>query len=70
MTDDLKCPKCGSLALNIGISTRTLMMGIQFTDEEGRYHSHDPNTTTAQYSCRKCGFVFTKSYTYKCWCEK
>ena len=31
----------------------TAMCGNNFYDEEGKYHVHDPNTSTGTYSCSK-----------------
>ena len=63
------CPKCESKSLNIPPSyTETLMGWSQYTDDDGEYHSHNPNIMTADYSCRKCGCVFQVKSRHSCWC--
>lgn len=54
-----KCPDCGSLSHNIGTMTRTLMGVRAWTDEDGTYHNEDPNITTEERTCRKCGRRFS-----------
>lgn len=34
-----------------GCGTRTLMNCPTFYDEQGKFHDHDSNTTTMDYSC-------------------
>jgi len=64
-----QCPNCGSRALDIGPSTRTLMAVQTFTDEAGRLHVHNRNTTTTSYRCRKCDFEFEERRSApSCWC--
>lgn len=63
-----KCPKCGSLALTAGLCTKTNVCFPRFTDEAGNWHTHDRNTTTCQYTCRKCGHSFSESSRGSCWC--
>lgn len=54
----MRCPFCveegeRSIVNVPGYSTRTLMMGHSFYDEDGRLHSHDPNVSSADYSCSR-----------------
>ena len=75
MTDTIKsasitieCPKCKSRSLSIDFSTETLLYCQPFTDDDGRLHHHDINTTTTHCTCKKCRHSFTKSHTGSCWC--
>jgi len=65
------CPECKKLGLKskifIGLSYTTALNGSQFFDEEGRFHDHDPNTTTTSYSCSNGHSWIVKS-NKKCWC--
>ena len=64
-----ECPKCGSKSLTIGPCSSTLMFCPAFTDDEGRLHEHDLNTTTSSYTCRKCNHKFkVSSKDGNCWC--
>ena len=64
----VECPECGSKSLIMGGCSRTLLYCPAFTDDEGRVHTHDRNTTTTSYTCRKCGIVFGVKSTGSCWC--
>lgn len=53
--------------ITIGLSTKTLAYYPPFYDEQGKYHDHDANTTTTEYSCSN-GHNWTESSTGSCWC--
>lgn len=63
-----ECPKCGSKALTFGTGMTTLLYCPLFTDDEGRVHHHDTNTTTTQCFCRKCQHQFAANSYDSCWC--
>lgn len=68
----MKCPRCieesQKSKVYVGISTSTLLHSPPFYDEEGRFHYHDPNTTTTHYSCSN-DHDWQESACNKCWCE-
>ena len=45
----------------------TLLGYSPFYDEEGRYHNHDPNRTTAYYECSR-GHRWSAIIDNSCWC--
>lgn len=49
------CAECKAQGLKSrvmpGMSFSTLMSWDPYYDEEGHYHSHDPNTVTTAYMC-------------------
>ena len=51
----MKCPECEASdkrsTVVVGPTVTTLMAGYEYYDEDGKYHSHDPNTHTTQYCC-------------------
>ncbi len=51
----MKCKTCAELGLTSTLSVvsnfATLMCDHQYFDEQGRYHLHDPNTTSTVYRC-------------------
>lgn len=64
------CPKCKEenkkSKLYIGIGTTTTAGGMPpYYDEEGKYHYHDPNATTSNYSCSN-GHNFFVSKVKEC----
>lgn len=69
----LKCPECVKNGrrsrVTIGTGITTLAYSPPFYDEDGRYHAHDPNTTTVYYSCSN-GHIWIDSRRSKCWCEQ
>ena len=69
----MKCPECvknnQKSTMSVGASMTTLMYSAPFYDEEGRYHSHNPNTTTTEYSCSN-GHRWSESVKPKCWCQE
>lgn len=69
----MKCPECVKAGqtsrVTVGMSTSTLMSGSSFYDENGDYHSHDPNTTETDYACSN-GHQWQESTRSKCWCQE
>lgn len=67
----MKCPECvkenKKSFVNVGMSMTTAMYAAPFYDEEGKYHHHDPNTTSTEYSCSN-GHRWTHKSTSTCWC--
>ena len=51
----MKCPFCEKLNKKSKVyphgGSKTLLGHSPFYDEEGTYHSHDPNKVTQTYSC-------------------
>jgi len=51
----MKCPGCqlsgDTSKVYINGTTKTLMGWRPYYDEDGNYHSHDPNRATTGYSC-------------------
>jgi hypothetical protein len=49
------CPKCKEegkrSTVQPGFSSTTAMGYAPYYDEEGRFHRHDPNVTTTEYTC-------------------
>ena len=66
---NLECMVCGSKAFtyNPG-STETLIYFSDFTDENGKIHTHDPNIMTDTVTCSGCGAVIKIKGFRKCWC--
>ena len=50
-----KCPQCNEADIRSTVTghdeSTTLLMDYQYYDEDGRYHSHDPNWTSSDYRC-------------------
>ncbi len=65
----MKCPVCIEKDLksrvSIGMSLSTLMYCAPYYDEDGKYHSHDSNTHTTNYSCSH-GHTWSESSTGTC----
>ena len=65
------CQKCKEQGLKSkvysGGGSTTLMYCPPFYDEDGHYHCHDSNTTTAEYSCSN-GHTWTEHHRGTCWC--
>lgn len=62
------CPVCKKEGkksrITIGESSCTLMNPMSYYDEDGRFHSHDPNAVTTNHSCsngHKFQYGFFKS---------
>lgn len=68
----MKCQKCVEQGLEskvyVGTTMTTLAYSAPFYDENGRYHYHNPNTTTTEYRCSN-GHSFTETMTPVCWCQ-
>lgn len=64
----LKCPECDSLTLTAGLVTVTAMYCPSFSDDEGKWHTHDSNIEKANFTCRKCGCEFQEISHGSCWC--
>lgn len=52
------CPECHekhekSKVYNMGSTSTLIGGGGEYWDEEGEYHSHNPNTITTSYRCSK-----------------
>jgi len=43
------------------------MYSPPFYDEEGKYHDHDPNSSSTSYSCSN-GHTWAESSRSSCWC--
>ena len=68
------CPECQkagkkSKVFYEGSSRTGLAGGRFFWDEDGKRHSHDPNTTTHAFRCSN-GHNWTEKQKHKCWCEE
>lgn len=68
----MKCKQCNEEGLTsrveVGPGFRTAMCAVPYYDEQGRYHYHDPNTSTYTYQCSN-GHEWSESSTSHCWCE-
>lgn len=56
-------------AIHVGMSSTTLMSGSSFYDGQGRFHSHDPNTSTTNYTCSNGHSWNVGSGPILCWCQ-
>lgn len=65
----MKCPVCVEKGLKsnvyVGMSTSTLMYCTPYYDEDGKYHNHDSNTHTTNYSCSH-GHTWAESNNGSC----
>ena len=66
------CPQCKSEDKKSNVypspySLTTSMCSNEFYDSDGKYHSHNPNTVSRQYSCSN-GHNWGESIKGKCWC--
>ncbi len=65
----MKCPECVKQGLTsrvyIESGTTTCLGWSPYYDENGRYHSHDPNMTTTGYRCSN-GHVFSQRAGSRC----
>ena len=63
------CPVCQEQNLKSrvtgGPGMTTLMGYFPYYDEDGKYHDHDPNTTTTHYNCSN-GHYFSISQKGTC----
>jgi hypothetical protein len=63
-----ECKKVGKKSkVYSGASSSTLMHCQPFYDEDGKYHNHDMNITTTNYSCSN-GHSWQEHYRSSCWC--
>lgn len=61
-----ECQKAGQKSRVFpGMSTTTSMYSPPYYDEEGVYHSHDPNTLVTSYSCSN-GHTWTDTSGMPC----
>ncbi len=69
----MKCPECVTQDLRSTVTsgggTTTLAYSPPFWDEDGRYHSHDSNTSTYFYSCPNAHEWSEQSTPPQCWCQ-
>jgi hypothetical protein len=69
----MKCPTCEAQGTRsivyVGPSTTTTLSGQVFYDEDGRFHMHDPNTTTSEYNCSLGHRWSVQAPAHQCWCE-
>jgi hypothetical protein len=65
----MRCPTCVSegerSTVTVGGGSVTLMHSSPFFDEDGAYHSHDPNIHTQSYACSR-GHRWTEQTKAKC----
>lgn len=65
----MKCPFCQAdnqkSQVYPGSASSTLVNFTRYYDEDGLYHSHDPNTTTRDYSCSN-GHKWREKTKHKC----
>lgn len=68
----MKCYQCGELGLESivipdGNAHRTLMGSEDYYDENGHFHSHDPNYSRAPFRCSR-GHSWSLTEYGQCWC--
>lgn len=65
------CPECQKQGLRSRVTpgpiVTTLMYCPPFYDEDGKYHSHDANSSSTSYSCSN-GHCWTEVSQPTCWC--
>ncbi len=66
------CPECKEQGLKStvhggGAGMTTLKYCPPYYDEDGKFHSHDSNITTSNWSCSN-GHRFTIKSSGSCWC--
>ena len=68
----MRCPSCvleGKRSkVRINASTTTAMSSDNFYDEEGRLHSHNPNSVRTYYTCSEGHSWFADNKRSGCWC--
>lgn len=63
-----ECKKEGKKSqVNEGPSMTTCMGFSPYYDEDGKHHSHDPNTSTVSFSCSN-GHSWVERIGGSCWC--
>ena len=67
----MRCPTCVANKQESfvypGMSRTTCAYYQPFYDKEGKYHHHDGNTTTTDFSCSN-GHQWIDNQNGKCWC--
>ena len=67
------CPQCKKKGekskVYPGMGTSTLMHCPPFYDEDGKYHHHDSNRHTQEYSCSN-GHKWAEENHGSCWCGR
>ncbi len=67
----MKCPECIKEGLKSSVcpggSSTTLLCCPPFYDEDGKYHDHDRNWTTYDFTCSN-GHIWAESSQGSCWC--
>ena len=68
----MKCPTCveegkRSIINAPGYGMTTAAFYQPYYDEDGKYHHHDGNITTMEYSCSE-GHSWTDKRSGTCWC--
>ena len=65
----LKCKENGLKSIiRPGASSSTLIYNCPYYDEDGKYHYHDMNTTTTNYTCSNGHQWVIVSSRQSCWC--
>lgn len=71
MADDVRCPFCTSRddrsAVFVDCTIKTALAVSHYYDEAGRWHMHDPNTTSIVYHCA-ANHVWRDEKRDRCWC--
>jgi hypothetical protein len=67
----MKCPECVKEGKRSNVyedyTTCTAMGFINYYDEDGKHHSHDPNITTLRFYCSN-KHSWSKQSSRSCWC--
>lgn len=68
----MKCPECERLDLrsrvNVPMGSMVMAMACpSYYDEDGKYHNHDFNSATSEYSCSQ-GHRWVQTTRGRCWC--
>jgi len=68
---EMICPTCNvegkTSRVTIGRGSVTLVYSAPFYDEQGKFHKHDTNTHTQEYTCSN-GHRWTEQSKNECWC--
>lgn len=63
----VQCPECGSQARNnLGLMRGMLAGSGDYSDENGDWHSHDPNRQEQGWKCRSCDHIYRVRYYLPC----
>jgi len=60
------CPKCESLNVRHVTGMMTLACVVDYQDEDGHMHRHDPNEHMTMFECMKCRNRFDKTGKMPC----